>query len=214
MTQAVAELAPAFAGDAFVHARRHDVYFTPSVEGPDPSHPALRRFETSNQTVCADRMGDGVVVRLYEWPPFAQFLAAVMERPVPCTMEDRLARVNVMSHHAGQALNWHFDRAEFTTTLLLQAPERGGVFGYDRDLRSDADPNHDGVADLLAGRRTPVHMPLTAGTLNISEGRNTAHRVTPVDGSRARMIAVFSCYERPGVNFSDGERTGYYGRAS
>ena len=28
-----------------------------------------------------------------------------------------------------------------------------------------------------------------------------------------RMIAIFSCYERPGVLFSEEERAGFYGRA-
>jgi hypothetical protein len=39
-----------------------------------------------------------------------------------------LARVNAMQYGAGEGLNWHFDRSEFTTTLLLQAPKAGGAF--------------------------------------------------------------------------------------
>jgi predicted 2-oxoglutarate/Fe(II)-dependent dioxygenase YbiX len=119
-----------------------------------------------------------------------------------------------MSYGAGQALNWHFDRSEFTTTLLLQSSTEGGAFEYDQDLRSDTDPNYDGVADLLEGRRTPVQLPLTAGTLNIFKGKNTAHRVTPVSGTQDRVIAVFSYFEKPGVLFSEEERIGFYGRAS
>ena len=53
---------------------------------------------------------------------------------------------------------------------------------------------------------------MTTGTLNVFKGRNTAHRVTPVDGDRARIIAVFSYYETPDVTFSDAERVGFYGR--
>jgi hypothetical protein len=52
-----------------------------------------------------------------------------------------LARVNVMAYHDGEALNWHFDRSEFTTTLLLQNPEAGGLFEYRSDLPSDSNPN-------------------------------------------------------------------------
>ncbi|MEZ5911702.1 MAG: hypothetical protein R3D84_05245 [Paracoccaceae bacterium] len=55
---------------------------------------------------------------------------------------------------------------------------------------------------------------LAPGTLNVFRGRNTAHRVTPVGGGRARIIAVFSFYERPGVRFSAEERRGFYGRAA
>lgn len=208
----VYQLAPILKDKAFIHARRHNIYFKKSVEGLKDNHPALRQFETSNRTICADQMGAALVIRLYEWPPFARFLAAVMGKPALFTMDDPLARVNVMGYGAGQALNWHFDRSEFTTTLLLQAPAEGGLFEYDKDLRSDTDPNFGGVADLLEGRRKPVEMPLSAGTLNVFKGKNTAHRVTPVSGDKDRIIAVFSYFDRPGVVFSEEERVGFYGR--
>lgn len=214
IAQEVEALTPLLARNAFVHARRHNIYFKPSIQGLPDTHPALQQFETSNRTICADQMGQAAMIRLYEWPPFARFLAAVMEKPGLYPMADPLARVNVMSYSEGQALNWHFDRSEFTTTLLLQAPEAGGDFEYDKDLRSDDDPNHEGVADLLEGRRSPRLMHLTPGTLNIFRGKNTAHRVTPIKGKTDRVIAVLSYFDRPGVVFSDQERIGFYGRAS
>lgn len=208
------ELIPVLETDAFTHSRLHNIYFKRDIEGLPADHPALLELETSNRTICADQMGEAAVIRLYEWPPFARFLAAVMEKPALFTMQDPLARVNVMAYSEGQALNWHFDRSEFTTTLLLQAPRQGGEFEYDQDLRSESDPNYDGVADLLEGRRKPVRMMLEPGTLNIFKGKNTAHRVTPVRGDLDRIIAVFSYYERPGVRFSEEERIGFYGRAA
>jgi hypothetical protein len=56
--------------------------------------------------------------------------------------------------------------------------------------------------------------PLAAGTLNVFKGRNTLHRISPVRGTRKRLVAVFSYYERPGVIFSREERIGFYGRAA
>ncbi|MDG1430505.1 MAG: 2OG-Fe(II) oxygenase, partial [Paracoccaceae bacterium] len=176
----VGTLTPILAENAFVHARRHNIYFEKSIEGLPETHPALKEFETSNKTICADQMGQAAVIQLYEWPPFARFLAAVMEKNELFTMADPLARMNVMGYSEGQALNWHFDRSEFTTTLLLQAPEIGGDFEYDKDLRNENDPNYAGVSDLLEGRRSPTLMCLTPGTLNIFRGKNTAHRVTPI----------------------------------
>jgi len=211
---AVEDLKPVLKREAFVHARRHNIYFKPKIEGLDRDHPALTEFETSNRTICADQLTGNAVIRLYEWAPLAMFLAAVMDRPQLFTMADPLARVNVMGYSEGQALNWHFDRSEFTTTLLLQAPERGGAFEYDKDLRSEDDPNYDGVADLLKGKRLPTRITLEPGTLNIFKGKNTAHRVTPVEGEKDRIIAVFSYYEQPGVAFTDKERMGFYGRAA
>jgi hypothetical protein len=120
-----------------------------------------------------------------------------------------------MAYQSGQALNWHFDRSEFTTTLLLQAPEAGGEFEYRTDLRSANDPNYAGVAEVLEGRDLQVkRIQLEAGTLNVFRGKNTAHRVTPVKGQVDRFVAVFSYYEKPGVMFSDAERLGFYGRVS
>lgn len=214
LEEAVAALKPVLSQDAFFHARRHNIYFKPRIDGLDPQHPALSEFETSNRTVCADQMGNNGVLQLYEWAPFARFLAAVMERPNLFTMADPLARVNVMGYSEGQALNWHFDRSEFTTTLLMQAPDAGGAFEFVRDLRSDTDPNYDGVADLLTDKITPSQMALEPGTLNVFKGKNTAHRVTPVQGDQDRIIAVFSYYEQPGVLFSDQERIGFYGRTA
>ncbi len=211
---AVAEIAPVMKSASFTHKRSHNIYFLKSIDGLDPEHPALRLCETVNHTACADQISDSVVVKVYEYPPLLRFLETVMEKEHLYVMDDPLARANVMSYRCGEALNWHFDRSEFTTTLLLQAPVEGGEFQYRSDLRTEEDPNYDGVARLLTGGDPDIRtLVLTAGTLNMFRGKNTAHRVTPVGGERERMIAVFSYYERPGVVFSDEERIGFYGRA-
>ena len=215
LVQCVAEVKPVLDRAAFTHKRRHNIYFLKDVPGLPACHPALAEFETINHTICADQIPGSLVCRIYEWPPLASFLAAVMDKPVLHVMADPLARANVMAYRDGEALNWHFDRSEFTTTLLLQAPEAGGEFQYRSDLRSDTDPNYDGVARLARGEDPAVRtLPLEAGTLNVFKGRNTAHRVTPIQGGRERIIAVFSFYEKPGVMFSAEERRGFYGRAA
>ena len=136
-----------------------------------------------------------------------------MERPQLHVMEDPLARVNVIAYRAGEALNWHFDRSQFTTTLLIQAPESGGEFQYRRDLRSETDPNYDGVARLLRGEDAAVrNLTLQPGTLNVFKGKNTLHRIAPPSGGRDRIVAIFSYYDQPGVMFSQAERVGFYGR--
>jgi hypothetical protein len=216
IASAIAELKPVIATKAFTHKREHNIYFLKEVPGLPPDHPALRKVTTINHTICADQMPAGAaVLQIYEWPLLAAFLAATMEKATLHTMADPLARVNVMAYRAGEALNWHFDRSEFTTTLLLQAPEAGGAFEYRRDLRSATDPNYEGVARLIEGHDPESRIqPLASGTLNVFKGRNTAHRVTPVIGGRERIIAVFSYYERPGVMFTPEERIGFYGRAA
>jgi hypothetical protein len=213
--RAVAEIRPVMDTRSHVHRRMHNIYFKPSIPELSPDHPALRKVETISHTVCADQIPGSTVLSIYEYQPLVRFLAATMDKPQLHVMQDPLARANVMGYRAGEALNWHFDRSEFTTTLLLQAPEIGGDFEYRTDLRSDDDPNYDGVAKLLEGRDPEAKiLRIKAGTLNVFRGKNTAHRVTTVEGNRERMIAVFSYYERPGVMFTDEERIGFYGRAA
>ena len=208
-------LTPLFDSQGFRHERRHNIYFTDRIDGLEEDHPALTRLETSNLTLCADQIVGSALLALYEWPEFAAFLAATMDKTKLCVMEDPLARVNVMSYGEGQALNWHFDRSEFTTTLLLQAPEAGGAFEYRTNLRGPDDPNYEGVAALLEGRDPErKSLALKAGTLNVFRGLNTAHRVSQVKGGTPRMIAVFAYFEQPGVAFSAEERLGFYGRAA
>jgi hypothetical protein len=188
VSRSVGEVTPVLDTSAFTHKRAHNIYFKKQIPGLAPDHPALKLFETSNQTICADQIPESLLVRLYQWPH---------------------------RYSEGEALNWHFDRSEFTTTLLLQSPREGGAFEYSTGLRSDDDPNYDGVARMLSGEGGNVQSIVAeAGTLNVFRGKNTAHRVTPVVGPIDRIIAVFSYYETPGVRFSDEERIGFYGRAA
>jgi hypothetical protein len=214
LRRAVAELKPVLDRSAFTHRRLHNIYFKDRIDGLAPDHPALRKVETVNHTVCGDQIRGSVVRQIYEWPPLCRFLACTVGKPELHVMADEMTGTNVMAYRGGEALNWHFDRSEFTTTLLLQAPHAGGDFEYRSGLRSDDDPNYAGVAELLEGRDPLARtLKLTAGTLNVFKGKNTAHRVTMVEGRQERIVAVFSYYDRPGVMFTPEERLGFYGRA-
>ena len=209
-----AHLAPRFETEAFEHTRVHNIYFRDRIDELPADHPAQRKVETSNHTLCADQASDTALDQVYAWAPLRDFIAATMDLPRLYPMDDPLARWNVMRYRRGQGLNWHFDRSEFTTTLLLQAPAAGGVFEYRSDLRSETDPNYDGVGRLLTGRDRKVReITLSPGTLNVFRGKNTAHRVTPVQGGKDRIIAVFTYYQAPGMRFTDAENIGFYGRA-
>jgi len=193
--------------------REHNIYFLDKVEGLSHDHPALKKIMTVNHTLCADQLTGTPLLDVYEWPNFRIFIAATMNLPILHLMEDELARVNVLSYRSGEALNWHFDRSEFTITMLLQRAEQDGIFEYRRELRTDLDPNYDGVGKLVAGKDPEViSVDIEPGALNVFRGRNTAHRVTTVNGDKERMVAVFSLYEQPGVRFTESENMGFYRR--
>jgi hypothetical protein len=211
----VAEVRPVMDTLSFVHKRSHNIYFMKSIPGLPDDHPALARTDTINHTVCADQIPQSIVSHIYEWAPLIVFLGATMGKDALYPMRDPLARMNVMAYREGEQLNWHFDRSEYTTTLLLQAPEEGGDFVYRSDLRSADDPNYEGVAKLMRGEDPEVKtLKVNAGTLNVFKGRNTAHKVSTVKGKRERMIAVFTYYEKAGAMFTREEQLGFYGRVS
>ena len=207
-------LYPMFEQNSFTHSREHNIYFNDDINDLKSSHPALARVKTVNHTLCGDQLPQAIS-QVYYWPAMTEFLAQVMHKSHLFPMEDPLACANVMGYYAGEGLNWHFDRSEFTTTLLLQAPAEGGQFQYRQGLRSEQDPNYDGVAKLLRGEDSKVStLELGAGDLNVFKGKNTAHRVTPPTGGQMRIISVFSYYETPGRMFSDEENLGFYGRTN
>jgi hypothetical protein len=55
---------------------------------------------------------------------------------------------------------------------------------------------------------------VSSGTLNVFRGKNTAHKVSTVRGSKERLIAVFSYFDRPGVVFTKEDQMGFYGRSA
>jgi len=216
VTRAVTEMRPLIDHASFLHRRTHNVWFLPAdaVEGVAPDHPSLAEMHTSNRTVCADQMVGTVVLAAYQWEPLRRFIAATVGVPALHLMADPLACANVMSYRNREALNWHFDRAAFTNTLLLQRPDVGGEFELRPGLRSADHVDHDGVAAVVAGTDHAVQRRnVEPGTLNVFTGRHILHRVAPVQGPTDRMIAVFSYAETDDVVFTAQERIGFYGRS-
>ncbi|APX10846.1 2OG-Fe(II) oxygenase [Tateyamaria omphalii] len=214
LADVLGDVHPRMAVESFHHRRAHNIYFKDAVDGLAPDHPALKKVETANHTLCHDQMRGTALDEIYQWPEFATFLAAVMDKAQLYTMDDALAGLNVLEYRPGEALNWHFDRSIFTTTLLLQEASHGGLFEYAKDLRRDDDPNHAGIAELLAGRIAPTTLAQSAGTLNVFLGVNTAHRVSTVGPGTSRIVSVLSHYDTPGCAFTADEQMGFFGRVA
>ena len=119
--QCISQLHPIIC-DSFRHQRKHNIYFKKSISGLAKNHPALGEGETKNSTLCADQLQDNLITQVYDYPPLTRFIADVLCLPKLYTMADPLARLNIMTYSHGDKLDWHFDRSEFTVTLLLQPP--------------------------------------------------------------------------------------------
>lgn len=215
LTRCVEEIEPLMASRSYHHEKDHNIYFSNGEDIPSIlNNPAFRQH-SSNRTLTADQL-EGLIIRwIHHWPPLARFLEAVLDKPALYPMADPLAGVNVMGYAAGDQIGWHFDRAEFTVTLLLQRPEIGGLFQYRHNLRDITEPNHTGVARLLAGQDGAVtDLPIEPGALNVFAGYRSPHHVTPAAGERMRLVAVLSFMEQPRVMFSAEDRRRFYGRAN
>ena len=210
----VTELQPLLASAAYRHSQHHDIYFSKTPLQPPPPPGVQKKLTSRNHTLTCDQLAGTVIRQVYEWQPLCDFLAEVFETRDLYRMADPLARLNVMGYDSGDCLNWHFDRAKYTVTLLLQEAAHGGVFQYRRNLRTDTDPNYAGVARLLAGKDDQVEtLPVPAGTLNVFAGRYAAHSITPVEGDAMRILAVLSFVDEPDYLFSAKDRRQFYGRA-
>jgi len=212
--KAAAELEPATRSIAFRHRNTHNVYFIDDADGLPDDIAALSR-QTASWTLTGDQMADTIIRQIYEWQPLCDFLRDVLGKPALYRMADPMAGLNVMTYDRGDQLDWHFDRAEFAVTVLLQAADSGGEFQYRKDLRSDADPNYDGIRQVLFGGDPAVKSVTgTPGTMSLFAGHGSMHRVAPVTGNRPRRMAVLSFMEEPGYLYSAEDRVRFYGRPS
>lgn len=200
---------------AFHNSQEHNVYFKPDDPSLPADHPARHQMHTSQRTIAYDLLTDEMGIRhLYNWSPVREFIAAVLGRGRLYLQADPLAALNVQFAEAGDELGWHYDRADFVTTLLLQTTEEGGVFEYVPHLRSSDDENYDGLSQLFAGTHPDlVSRSGQAGALTLFVGRYSPHRVSPVQGETPRMVAVLSYESEPDVVFSQAARKRFYGRA-
>lgn len=214
LKRCVEEIDPAMIARSYHHAAKHDIYFSDAHDVPEVvKAPALAQ-RSSNHTLTADQLDGMIIQRVHRWPPLARFLESVLDKRSLFPMADAMAGVNVMGYREGDQIGWHFDRAEFTVTLLLRRPEQGGMFQYRRDLRGPGNRNHPGVVALLSGQDPEViDLPIEAGTLNVFAGYRSPHRVTPSLGQTSRLVAVLSYMEEPNVVFSAEDRLRFYGRA-
>ncbi|MBT6203952.1 MAG: hypothetical protein HOI34_09640 [Rhodospirillaceae bacterium] len=167
---------------------------------PD-DHPRCRTSPRNMAQVAYDQIpGDNALRHLYQSQVMPDFLAAVLEPPpfFPMACPYQVVNISVMNDSGSQ--NWHFDGAQFSTTLMLQKPEQGGVFECVPQLRSRGDQNYAGVGRVMDGDRSGVvPVEVDARTLMIFRGELSLHRVSPVAGPRKRLLVIFHYDTTPGL---------------
>jgi alkylated DNA repair dioxygenase AlkB len=210
------EIAGELAGKAWQSGQEHTVYFEPANQTAGPGDPRRRTVRSAKHGIAYDYIPAGAPVRrLYESDDMTAFIAAALGKDRLYRSADPLDALQITAFEPGDELGWHFDRSEFSVTVMYQTADSGGEFVYVPGLRSDDNPNYDQVAAVLAGDQARVRpMPNSPGTLAFFHGHDALHRVTPVTGSRPRINSVLTYGEVPGMRLNDLTSKLFYRRTS
>ena len=214
--RAMVNLAGQLAGQAWVSDQTHTIYFEP----PDPAvparHPRARQWRSAKRGIAYDYIpADAPMRRLYESDDLTQFVAAVLSKQTLYRSADRLDALQITTFSAGDELGWHFDRSEFSITVMYQQSAVGGHFDYHPGLRSEDDENYAGVQRVLDGGTGGLtRLPSAPGTLALFRGQHALHRVTPIQGPIPRINSVLTYGEHPDMRLNDLTSQLFYGRTS
>ncbi|MCP5025226.1 MAG: 2OG-Fe(II) oxygenase [Actinomycetia bacterium] len=215
IAQLVEESAPQ-ESDAFFAGSTHNVYLTPVDADLPADHPFNRQVASTKGLIADDQIPARSALRdVYEDPDFRAFLCSVLGIDEIHPYADDVSSINVHFAPHGRELGWHFDNSSFAVTMLLQAPDAGGLFEYVPAARDSTagNPAYERVAEILDGR-TPVEvLRFVPGDLVLFRGRDALHRVTPTEGPTTRMLVVFAFNDQPGVKLSESALATFYGRA-
>ena len=200
---------------AYYTADNHNIYLAPADPAYPADHPRNLQVSSSKGCITMDQIPEGSALRrLYDAADFRAFLCAVLDEVSLYEYADPLSSINLHYAGAGQELGWHFDNSSFAITLMIRKPEGGGVFEFVKDVR-DADSGEMNYAlsgRVLDGAVPTQSLAMDAGALVLCRGRNSMHRVTPVEGARTRMLAVLAYNTEPGIALSEAARMTFFGR--
>jgi hypothetical protein len=199
--------------DAYWKNSRRNAYFTQD----DPSLPEDDPRRTFFPIVMGQVAGDLIpptsrLRRLYEHPAMVEFTRRALGLAALYPRADRFQDLNLIVLPDGGVQPWHYDQNHFSVTLLLQAASQGGDFEFVPELRSARGEDLGAVRRLFRGEHEGVMRPeRDAGTLTLFRGENAMHRVSPVRGEKARVTAILSYDEAPGLWAPDEVNAMIYG---
>jgi hypothetical protein len=216
---AVAEmvrLANCLERSAWVSNNVHNVYFEPFDDSVEPSHPLAHQERSAKHGIAYDQIPERAPLRrLYESDDLMRFIAEVLGKPVLFRSADPLDALQITQFRPGEELGWHFDRSEFSVTVMYQRAEEGGDFEYVPALRTKQNERYTDVKAVLQGDRSRIKLQTGApGTLAFFHGNCAMHRVTLVKGSVPRINSVLTYGEHDNMRLNDLTSQLFYGRTS
>ena len=172
--------------------------YTPYYQEPDDGYPA---GHPRNSTVrFAVRYisrklipQDSPLRMLFEGDDLLAFLRNLLPNEPLYRYSDDRGSLNYTVMGTNDQLGWHFDACELVASVLLRPADFGGDFEYIPAVRSTDDENFGAVESILSGqdeRRKTVTF--QSGDLLLFRGRHSLHRVTSIEGTTTRLMALMS----------------------
>jgi hypothetical protein len=220
------------ANQAFTTDSYHNAFQLSGIDkNYQQDHPRNLLMRTKVASIAYDELErQGPLYQLYNDERFVEFVKNVTNKKEMYRLGDPLGACTVNVFRPGGFHAWHFDEAEFTTTLCLQQSEQGGEFEFTQPLRQDqnivecsasvaAVINAHSCYNAACGEPSlPTVSTTTAefqpGTLQIFAGRYSFHRVKPVPetATKDRLVAVLCFASEPGVVNSPDVQEMFWGR--
>src|SRR5450755_2079267 len=127
---------------AWASDQTHTVYLDAADGAVPDDHPRARQVRSAKRGIAYDYIpADAPMRRVYASDDMTRFVAAVLGKDVLYRSADPLDAFQITTMNEGDELGWHFDRSEFSVTVMYQMADAGGDFDYHLGLRSDSDDN-------------------------------------------------------------------------
>ncbi|KAL3794765.1 hypothetical protein HJC23_012775 [Cyclotella cryptica] len=198
-------------GVGFYSTERHNIFLeenssTPTEEHSNiSSHPRNIQLKSSKILINAKDLSSHAtdLDNLFQSRALLHFISDVLEMKL-YTSTDECGKYYANIFHEGDGLNWHFDRSEFSISLILQPAEEGGMFQFVPNSREMVEgwsemplDMNDFTASLGTSQRSKLMVlqepELASGDLYLFRGQKSLHRVSEVvKGKRINVILTFN----------------------
>ena len=200
---------------AFYCSQNHTILLSKADEKKDNKDPLNQMMISDKGCVPHDLINQNSDLNiLYKSNSFQNFLIKILHLKKIYPYCDNLSSINYNYYQKDQQLGWHFDNASFAITLMIQSSIDGGKFEYFTEGRDFSKNyiNKDLIKSIFDNNLKPNTLNAKPGTLVLFYGRNYLHRVTPVKGSKSRILVTLNYNEEDSIKLSKNARLTFFGR--
>jgi hypothetical protein len=230
--------------DAFTTDDVHTAYLRPVDLAFDSRSVKNYEMRTQVASIAFDELPkNSKLAEFYQHPILRLLVSRVVGKDEIYHSDDSLGCCSINVFRPGYHHSFHFDESEFSTTLMLQeaSVNETGLFQYTNPLRERPDDlalesvaqtisiyvstvsdDHPSFVELESDTNSKpstiaplVHtLEFVPGTLSIFAGSKSLHRVTKVEGTCSRLVAVLTFASKPGFRNSAAVQKLFWGRSA